>query len=722
MKILLSILCMWLSPSLIWGADWYVQPYTWPVKYGTADGTSYDTAWNGFASIVWGPGGVTVGDTLWVCGVHDASYPAGKLTVGDSGAPAQHITIRGDCRTKNAGYSDGVIWLVRNKYPAGYAWTGPDAYGVYSAVQYGQSNDIPAIEDQTTVLKNMRKIPDSTWPAGSYYHAPPVFYYKPSNGAANEHLVYSSVYDYSLSIFDHDYIDVKNITWKMGGAAAVAVAGANHVTLDSLDIQFARYGVQVPNNGSTYLATHNCSLTNSTIHDAGAGIYFSTDASVTDVSTNWTISGNTIYNINRADIWDADRHAIGVQGARNFTVAGNVIHDIGGPNPQSDKAAIDFYNRTFNMYLENNVVTRNLIYNALYGGIVLESNNACDPEKMKNNVMLHNVVMNGGSSGYGIAWKSFQAADGSPSVKIYNNTVYNCSNSYTEFEYATPGDQYLTSYDFRNNLSMFPISRHFRYYPYVAGQNNGNWSAITQDNNLYYPDGNYFTWNSISALMDFNYFKSLSGKDLHSHISDPGVISFSDFHLLSDSFAIDTGTYTGSTTDYSGNPIYGTPDIGAYEYQPPYTMGIDKIDISAGARIYGDGKFRNSDETSSDLADISITPEAGDFPSYNASEPRPEWLTISNILWNKSGDHHKYWTESSIYAGLTNIRHTIGDLEPDTYYDVTVDSHASGLTGAGCAVVNDKLSCKADSQGEIVFIYTGTYQASRIFDVVEGAP
>jgi hypothetical protein len=353
----------------------------------------------------------------------------------------------------------------------------------------------------------------------------------------------------------------------MGGAAAVAVAGANYVTLDNLDIQFARYGVQVPNDGVTYFSTHNCSLTDSTIHEAGAGIYFTTAAGVTDVSTYWTISGNTIYNINRADISDPDRHAIGVQGARYFTVSKNVIHDIGGPGPD-DKPAIDFYCRDATMNLDYNLFTRNLIYNALYGGINYESNNACVPNNMENNVIAYNIVKNGGSSGPGISWKSFRATDGSPSVKIYNNTVVNCSNSYMEVEYASPGDVYLTSYDFRNNISLSPVGKHFLYYAYYSGRNNGNWTAITQDNNIYYPDGNYFTWNSTNTLLNYGQFRAASGKDLHSLNKDPRFVSTSDYHLLSNSPAIGAGAPVGLTTDFDGNavPKGSAPDIGAYEH------------------------------------------------------------------------------------------------------------------------------------------------------------
>lgn len=511
---------------------------------------------------------MSAGDTLWVCGEHDTDYPGGTLAVGASGTSARPITVRGDCSSVHASYSDGIIWNLRKKYPKGYRWKGPDAHGVYSAEQYGQSNDLPAIEDKHVVLTNAGKLPDSSWKPGSYFHAPPVFYYKPSRGTANAHLVYSSVYEYSFRIFDREHILLKNIDWKMGGSAAVAVAGSNNISLENLGIQFARYGVQVPNNGTRYRASHACSLINSTIHDAGSGIYFTSDAGIGDVSTNWTISGNRIYNINRPDIKDPDRHAIGVQGARHFMVADNVIHDIGGPNPNSDKAAIDFYSRGPDMHVDNNVVTRNLIFNARYGGIALESNNSSDPEKMKNNLISYNVVKNGGATGDGISWKSFRARDGAPSVRIFNNTVAYCADSYKAVEYAKPGDAYVTAYDFRNNISLFPVEKHFVYYPFFAGRNRGSHTAITHDHNLYFPDGKYFVWNPRKAPITFAQFKATSGKELHSLAIDPLIVSTSDFHLRSDSPAIDAAAPVGLTTDHEGKkvPFGEAPDIGAYEF------------------------------------------------------------------------------------------------------------------------------------------------------------
>lgn len=74
-------------------ATWYVRPNT--SHNATRDGTSYATAWGGWSAITWGVGGVTAGDTLYVCGAHNAG--ANILATGPHLATVNsRTTIRGD--------------------------------------------------------------------------------------------------------------------------------------------------------------------------------------------------------------------------------------------------------------------------------------------------------------------------------------------------------------------------------------------------------------------------------------------------------------------------------------------------------------------------------------------------------------------------------------------------------------------------------------------------
>lgn len=71
------------------GKTWYVRPSGG--TYGAEDGTSYDTAWDGFTNIDWTANGVKAGDTLYVCGTHTEAF-----VIGGSGTSELPITIRGD--------------------------------------------------------------------------------------------------------------------------------------------------------------------------------------------------------------------------------------------------------------------------------------------------------------------------------------------------------------------------------------------------------------------------------------------------------------------------------------------------------------------------------------------------------------------------------------------------------------------------------------------------
>jgi hypothetical protein len=203
-----------------------------------------------------------------------------------------------------------------------------------------------------------------------------------------------------------------------------------------------------------------------------------------------------------------------------------------------------------------------------------------------------------------------------------------------------------------------------------------------------------------AGVFDFNLYDSnleTNGKD--EDVYFPGLVS-SDFSIVSTSTAIDSGTSISLIGDFLDNPIYGTPDIGAVEYQPPFTLGTHKLDSTGNIRIYGDRKYRYTTATSSSMTvDLNIAP--GETWTYSASTTRPEWLNISNITWT---DSLKSWTVSSTNA--TTTVYTIGDLTSNEYYLVKVDSLvSSSITGTTCT----NGVCRADSTGHITFTYTGGY-------------
>ena len=183
-----------------------------------------------------------------------------------------------------------------------------------------------------------------------------------------------------------------------------------------------------------------------------------------------------------------------------------------------------------------------------------------------------------------------------------------------------------------------------------------------------------------------------------------------DYSLQYTSPGIDAGTDVSLTEDYAGNSIYGLPDIGAYEYQPPYTMGTDEITTSTTIRTYGDEKFRNKTAPSgAETADLSVT-----LPDTD----RSQWLDIEITTWENTGTRHKNWTETTTVSGITNTIHVVGDLTNDQEYNVKVDDVlGQDISGDDCT---DGV-CSANSQGEITFTYGGSY-SSHTFDVEESSP
>lgn len=189
-----------------------------------------------------------------------------------------------------------------------------------------------------------------------------------------------------------------------------------------------------------------------------------------------------------------------------------------------------------------------------------------------------------------------------------------------------------------------------------------------------------------------------------------------DFQLADLSPAIDAGdpsVTTSTTTDYLGNPLYGAPDAGAYEYQPPYTITTTNPQSTGNIRIYADGKYRYTSATSSATSvSFLVTPVSGSYTSYGASTTRPEYLDITFNTWETTGSKNKSWTASSSVAGDTT--YTIGDLAPNTSYTFKLDGTANtGITGSACS----GSTCTSDGAGQIVFTYTGGY-STHIFELV----
>ena len=198
----------------------------------------------------------------------------------------------------------------------------------------------------------------------------------------------------------------------------------------------------------------------------------------------------------------------------------------------------------------------------------------------------------------------------------------------------------------------------------------------------------YNLWD-IAGDTSWNGYKGGSNLEL----VDPLFVatSTSNFALSPFSPAIDAGTtISGLTTDILGNPLYGTPDIGAYEYQRPYSIGAQKISSGGSVRLYADGGYRYTTATSSDhVADLGITPVGG----FNGGGTG-EWMNVTVSMWQTTAPYNKQWTENSSIA--TSTVHTIGDLAADSYYKISLDGTQYEIL-------------KSDAGGRLNFTYSAGY-------------
>src|SRR3989344_6035592 len=111
-----SSTCQTESVSVIGGDAFYVRPLGG--SYGLADGSSYNNAWIGFSKINWSL--IKPGDSLYICGEHSNSLNG--IIINASGTDGKLVEIKGDCKSIDSGYENGIIW-------AGYkiqttAWEG----------------------------------------------------------------------------------------------------------------------------------------------------------------------------------------------------------------------------------------------------------------------------------------------------------------------------------------------------------------------------------------------------------------------------------------------------------------------------------------------------------------------------------------------------------------------------------------------------------------------
>ncbi|MDO8592535.1 MAG: hypothetical protein Q7R92_02015 [bacterium] len=687
---------------------WYVRPVGG--SYGSENGTSYDNAWDGLLSVVWGESGVEAGDTLYVAGLHlhnmtSINYTANQANVliNASGLSDENpITIRGDY----AG-DPGVVW---GAYKISYAsWTS-DGEGVYHVTLSGTTYGDWFFEDVTqnsyTILTRQTSLANAQANPGSFYKNGQTLYVHTTDGADPAGRIAINSYGYEFVMNPTQYIKFSNFSWYNPNWSCIysynqTTTRCNHITWDGLTMA---YGVS--NAFSFYDYYDYMEVLNSNISWFSSGIY---NISTTNNAPSYYLyKGNTIHDIGVRDIQqNGDAHCIGIQGGNAGIIEDNYCYNAGsGPL---------LYAFT-NQILTNTIIRKNYVKDlhnlgsASGYGVSSQSNNDSLSDKSGNEI--YNNIVNNATVGYRMQFEDEQ--------EVYNNVAYNCAKGFesTRNYNSTVGADVTV----KNNLFLNPTTKHINW---GSGATSGY--TINFDHNLYFPDtGALFYKTSDGNDINFSGWQSIvkagSAFDPNSSVADPLFTNVSgnysnatDFQISQTSPAIDSGTDVSLTTDYASNPIYGLPDIGGYEYQPPYTVGTTPVPTSGSVRVYSDGQYRALVATSSaatiSAANFSITPSGGSF--YTASTS--QYLDITIDSWSTSGAKNKQWTATSTDGGVgythaTSTVYTIGDLLANTAYTFKVDSLASttAITGYGSTVCTSGV-CTSNSSGIVTFTYSGGY-------------
>lgn len=151
------------------------------------------------------------------------------------------------------------------------------------------------------------------------------------------------------------------------------------------------------------------------------------------------------------------------------------------------------------------------------------------------------------------------------SIWIENNTI--TANSYKQgtgvwasINDSTDGGGWssiLKNLFIRNNIFVDQNQSGYGWLRFYSGT--GSLDSVQATNNVLYGCANNNNPYYGANLTHYSFADTLK--------RDPKLVSATNLHLQSTSPAINAGVNWGQTTDYEGNPIIGTPDIGAYEYQ-----------------------------------------------------------------------------------------------------------------------------------------------------------
>lgn len=255
-------------------------------------------------------------------------------------------------------------------------------------------------------------------------------------------------------------------------------------------------------------------------YSANNGIFLHNCSNINITHCEFSWIGGMYYGLDPAGY----RMGNGIQiwnNANDFQIYGNYVHDTydTGISPQGEGA-----------YTQANLNIHHNLFNRCYWTYEVFMSGS---RTLTNVDFNNNTCLNSGSG-----WSVNQRPD-----------AYNARHVRTWGEDGT-----LTGNDIKNNIFAYAtITAIAHYYecPFIM------------DYNLYYVNTVGYIYSSTYTTLA--QWQSATSQESHSLSANP--LFNSDFTLQESSPAVGAGTNLGYSTDYNGDPIVGTPDMGAFEYQ-----------------------------------------------------------------------------------------------------------------------------------------------------------
>ena len=719
-------------------ATWYVRPDNdgngTDLNYGSEDGTSLSNAFDGFADI----SGIAAGDTVCLPGGDEPFFE--RLDTGTAGTLGNPVTYKG------CGSTQALIWSAQGlsgnrsfdvnrvaTSTAAYVWdtVATDIYRKKIDVRprmlwendtWLQPIDINAASEATILAT----LTSGQWGVKDNGDSTYRIYYKSTisaNNPTNTVIRADNIPISGASLPNIVRVDVNNITLENIGirghtatsqARALGIYNSSNIILRTITFTRSEIGPGLHADAS---AISNVLFDDvSVLYSSNTGAYIQGgNFGVTDLTIDGGSYSNSLastYNGSGFTAGDGDGIGIGQAGGLLTNI---VIKNITADNNNNYGV---YVGTSYSMTVTNfSLLTSTMSGNrgcfgegvgqvattlTIAGLLCLDSTNApvvgpaidfTNPPAART-VTVANTTFSGNLNPYRILFRP------------HANNNYQFRNL---IFIANPGQSSSDYGDFySNNVALVGDEVFSSIYFYSLPNLDRRFARLGAA-------GTPYVYNSSTDLAAFNAATGATNTFLN---VDPLLTSSSNFRLLSTSPLIDSGTSVSLTTDYLGNPIYGAPDIGAYEYQPPYTFASNNLPTTGSARLYSDGKYRMTAASStSSVADFSVTPSGGSY--YTASTS--QYMDITINTWETTGDKNKGWTATSTTDAFntqaTSTVYTAGDLVPSTYYTFKLDGIASTTAITNNGQCTDGV-CLSDASGNLTFTYVGGY-STHTFNLIK---